>query len=203
MTDKKEKQSFVCPHNENVSIINQCPITECPFHVQSVSIFFEIKNPKTNCVYYDSDIMSNVSDNRTQISSLSRDSRRTISPKSVKESYDDALQYIRTKIKLIHDISSVSHSCKNCGYPLKKTTENHYRCMSTSLCKSRQEWVNYVISLYGLDANTSTKQLIWESLFKNEIHLEQRARELGYSLCSSKDMAKIPILEPPKIRDKN
>ena len=175
--------SFKCPHNESVHILNACPITECPFHYEKVSVFFKIDKRETNCVYYDSDIMSNVSDNRTQISALSRDSRRTVSPKAIKESYDDALAYIKTKIHLIHDISSNRHSCKSCGIPLNTKAE---LCVSVSACSSRKEWVKYIASLYGIEINQSTKQLIWELLFKDKIHLEEQAKQLGYSLCPSR-----------------
>ena len=175
--------SFKCPHNEQVHILKSCPIIECPFHYNKVSMFFTVEKQDTNCVYYDSDIMTNVSDNRTQISALSRDSRRTVSPKAFKESYDDALSYIRTKIHLVHDIASTKHSCKFCGIPV---SPKQIQCVSVSACSSRKDWLKYVVSLYGVDNNLSTYQLIWELLFKDKIHLEEQAKYLGYSLCPSK-----------------
>lgn len=175
--------SFKCPHNETIHILKQCPIEECPFHHKRVSMFFNVDKQDTMCVYYDSDIMANVSDNRTQISALSRDSRRTVSPKAIKESYDDALSYIKTKINLVHDISSTKHSCKCCGLPISPKQEI---CLSASVCGARSEWTKYVTSLYGVDNNLATKQLIWELLFKDKLHLEEAAKYLGYSLCPSR-----------------
>ena len=59
-------------------------------------------------------------------------------------------------------------------------------CVSVSACSSRKEWVKYIASLYGIEINQSTKQLIWELLFKDKIHLEEQAKQLGYSLCPSR-----------------
>ena len=59
---------FICPHNEDVQIKGTCCITECPYHLNRVSEFFKIEvaeENKTNCVYYDSDIMANVASSRT------------------------------------------------------------------------------------------------------------------------------------------
>jgi len=55
--------------------------------------------------------------------------------------------------------------------------------------------LKYVVSLYGIESNLSAYQLIWELLFKDKIHLEEKAKYLGYSLCPSK-------LLPESIREK-
>lgn len=178
--------SFVCPHNESVTILEHCPITECPYHVQQVSKLFTLDEEKTGCVYHDTDMMANVSDSRTQISALSRDKRRQVSPKSIKTIYEDALTYMRTLYELTHSISSTKHYCKNCGY---LTTNNKMQCVSTTICESRKQWVKMVVSKYALEDESAPKySLIWELLLTNKIHLEESALEIGRSLCSQRDL---------------
>jgi len=177
--------SFACPHNSTVTILEHCPITECPYHVQQVSKLFTLEEEKTGCIYHDTDMMSNVSDSRTQISALSRDKRRQVSPKSIKTIYEDALTYMRTLYELTHSVSSTKHYCKCCGYP---STEK-MKCVSDTICKFRQEWVRMVVSKYALEDESAPKySLIWELLLTNKIHLEESALENGRNLCSQKDL---------------
>lgn len=187
--------SFACPHNESVTIIAQCPIQECPYHTQQVSKLFTLAESKTCCVYHDTDMMANVSDSRTQISALSRDKRRQVSPKSIKTIYEDALTYMRTLYELTHSISSAKHYCKNCGYPQHDTgikcDDGGVRCVSTTICQSRQGWVSMVVSKYALEDESALKySLIWELLLTRKVHLEESALENGRNLCSQKDLQK-------------
>lgn len=183
---------FHCPHNESVLIIQRCPITECAYHTEQVSKLFTLEADNTGCVYHDTDIMANVSDSRTQISALSRDKRRQVSPKSIKTMYEDGLMNIRTLYELTHSISTSKHYCQKCGYPQQP---NILKCVSPTLCASRLEWINLVISRYTLDASVVLYSLIWELLLTDKIHLEESALEIGRSLCMQKDIIKYRQLQ--------
>lgn len=178
--------SFVCPHNDLVSIVKQCCIAECPFHVEKASQLFEVETVTTNCIFYDTDLMANVSESRTQISALSRDKRRLVSPKAMKSMYEDSLLYMKTLYTLTHKVGNTKHTCNKCGYP----TKTKFNCSSTSICNDRLRWAQYVLSLYGIENSLSKFQLVWELLLTKQIHLEEKAKELGVSFCSNKDLSK-------------
>lgn len=186
MSTTAKLASFSCPHNPDVFIIKKCCITECPFHTDQVSQLFTLETIETQCIFYDTDMMANVSDSRTQISALSRDKRRTVSPKNMRSLYEDALLYMKTLYDLTHKVGSYRHTCTNCGYPTGKGS-----CMSKSICSDRREWTQFVLSLYNVEDTFSKRQLVWELLLGNQIHLEDSAKHRGISFCSSKDVSKI------------
>ena len=181
------KRSWTCPHNKDVHIVGKCVVTECPYHLQRVNELFKIESKETNCAYYDSDIMQNVSSSRTQISALSRDSRRLLSPKLIRNTFEDARNSGKTLYNLTHEISNNKNCCRRCGYPTNKL-----ECVSTDICNTRRNWVKTVCSQYQVEESTIKFQMIWKLLLRNELFLPQNSLRVGYSLCSSKDITDNP-----------
>ena len=190
MSNNTNRTKFICPHNEDVQITNKCVITECPYHMDRVKDFFTIEidsNYATNCVYHDSDLMTNVTASRAQISALSRDNRRVLNPKVIKNMYDAYLQRIKILYTITHSLPDNSNCCKNCGYP-----DASPKCVSTTLCNTRMHWVNSVISLFYTDSTLIKKQLIWQILLNKELKgIEKILIENGINLCSKKHINKI------------
>ncbi len=86
-------KTSTCPHNKNVHIVGKCVINECPYHMSRVNELFDLERRETDCAYYDSDIMQNVSNARHQSKSLHT---------------------------LTHEVVNNGFHCENCGYPLQK-----------------------------------------------------------------------------------
>ena len=179
--------AFRCPHNTEVEIMGKCCINECPYHMDRVSQLFAIDHGETNCVHYDSNLMQNVSVKRTQISALSREPRRRLSPKLMRSSFEDAVQQTKTLYTLTHSVSNTHDGCKNCGYPIKAGI----RCVSVDLCKARKEWVKFICSQYSVEENITKFKIIWQLLFKNEISASEATLKNGFALCSSKEITKL------------
>tara|TARA_B100001146_G_C16069592_1_gene385830 strand:- start:302 stop:799 length:498 start_codon:yes stop_codon:yes gene_type:complete len=148
-----------------------------------VGKFFDVNvedDSKTDCVYYDSDLMTNISHSRTQISALSRDPRRLLNPKVMKGVYEDTLGKMKTLHILTHSVPHNSQSCSKCGYP------GVIKCVSATLCDTRNNWVNYVLDIFSVDKIRIKKQLVWETLFKKELFCERTVIENGINASSSK-----------------
>jgi len=153
--------------------------------MQRVKDLFDIPEKETGCSFYDTDLMQNVSVNRTQISALSRDPRRRLSPKLMRDSYETSIEQAKTLYSLTHTVTAAQHHCKNCGYPGRAI-----RCVSTDVCKARREWVKFICSLYQIECSITKFQIIWELLLKNEISANETSLKMGLSLCQSKDVVK-------------
>ena len=126
---------FTCPHNQSAHIDGKCVITECPYHMKKVRELFDVEEKDTGCSYFDSDIMQNVSPNRTQISALSRDPRRRFSPKLIRISYETALLYTKTLRELTHKVAKAKICCPRCGY----LRQSPGKCVSTAACNGRKK----------------------------------------------------------------
>lgn len=176
--------SFLCPHNEQVHIEKECTITECPYHMTRVKDIFDIPLGETHCSFYDSDLMQNVSTNRTQISALSRHPNRRLSPKLIRGSYETAVDQARTLHALTHSVTQSKNNCKHCGYP----TTKGYECTSVDLCKTRKEWAKFICSIYKIEPSITKFQNIWFYLLKNEISANETTLKTGITLCNSKDV---------------
>jgi hypothetical protein len=173
---------FVCPHNDDTLIDGRCCITECPYHIINVSEFFNLsveENEKTDCVYYDSDIMSNVGD-KTQISALSRDSRR-LTTRTIKSMYKEGLVRIKSLHLLTHSAPEHSKCCKACGYP-----QVDDKCTSSTLCSARNEWVTFILNSYSLNPVLNKKQIAWDLLIQGKLQAEKSSLENGINLCNKK-----------------
>lgn len=185
-------KGFECPHNPGVTILRQCPITECPFHHAKVSEIFDIPEGETGCVFYDTTLMSNVSASRTQISALSRNPTARISSKAVRGLYDESIGHMRTLYVLSHKAPTGRRCCAHCGYPLA-ASNNTLRCTSPTVCKQRREWVCYIAALYGLPNNPVTLELIWECFIGGEIVCPKTAKATAEALLSRADAARYEL----------
>lgn len=177
-------KSFQCPHNKTVHIAGKCVINECPYHMSRVNELFNIEVKSTACAYYDSDLMQNVSTARTQISALSRDPRRRISPKLIRSTFENAKNTSKTLYMLTHEVVNNNFCCENCGYPIKRGI----KCTAVDLCNSRKNWVQSVCSQYQIDTSISKYQVVWRLLLQNELFLPQNSLRIGYSLCNQHDV---------------
>lgn len=185
------KRSFSCPHNQEVHIVGKCVIKECPYHLHRVNEIFKIESKDTDCAYYDSDIMQNVSSSRTQISALSRDPRRLLSPKLIRNSFEEARNSGKTLYTLTHEITNNNNCCQRCGYPTNKAN-----CVSSQTCNSRLNWIKSVCSQYQIEESITKYQIIWKLLLKNDLFLPQSSLRVGYSLCTQKDVNNNPNIPP-------
>lgn len=180
-------RSYTCPHNKQVHLTGKCVIKECPYHLSRVNELFKIESKDTDCAYYDSDIMQNVSSSRTQISALSRDPRRLLSPKLIRSTFEDARNSGKTLYMLTHEVINNHNCCVKCGYPTNKAN-----CISSEMCKARRNWVKSVCSQYQIEESITKFQLIWKLLLNNELFLPQNSLRVGYSLCSQRDVINNP-----------
>ena len=175
--------SYICPHNESASIKGPCCISECPYHMMRVKDIFDIPAGETNCAFYDTDLMQNVSTNRTQISALSRHPQRRLSPKLIRGTYENSVEQARTLHALTHSITPNRNYCKHCGYPSKG-----FECVSTDLCKTRKEWAKFICSQYKIEPSIIKYQNIWSCLLKNEIFANETTLKTGITLCAARDV---------------
>lgn len=159
-----------CPFNKKFKFEKHCSATQCPYHTDRATEFFNVE-PKTKCMRLDlPDAVVALSE--ASLSSLDSTGYARHNHRRVRRDVDEALVLSRTIIQVLDDIPPDSY-CPNCGI-------SGAACSDKTLCQKRKEWVTKVANeklRISSSANILVFANIWSKLQSNKLQLNDAVME--------------------------
>lgn len=133
-------REFKCPSNPDTSILEECPIVECPFHYERTSKFFKSEK-NTACFCIDSnEVFDRTVSAKNKVTAIIRDSNKILPEKTIRENVNEVLEYAKI-VYLLNEVPTKT-TCK-CGKKQKCNT-------LSPTCDSHLFFIETIINFYGL-----------------------------------------------------
>ena len=158
---------FTCPSNKGVEIVAPCPISHCPYHASRLENIFDVKVDSC-CGLHEPELQGAPS-----LATLQKSDIKKVSATTLRTSYNQAMEIIKTKLSLVNEIPNDVGYCENCG----KIHDDY----NSEECKLDRKWTTLVLNYYGLQPNAFRRAIIWKLLRESNLFLPKKLQTVNKS----------------------